>query len=185
TLGKEKARNILMHLLRIPRQVEEVLENQEEIIACAKSHFKRIAFLFLGRHMNYPIALEGALKLKETSYIPTEGYPAGELKHGPIALVDENMPVVAIATNSKVYEKVVSNIEEVKAREGIVIALATKGNKEIKKKVNHVFYLPETIEILSPIVNVVPLQLLAYHIAALRGCDVDQPRSLAKSVTVE
>ena len=185
TLGKEKAKNILMHLLRIPRQMEEVLENQKEIIACAKSHFKRTAFLFLGRHMNYPIALEGALKLKETSYIPTEGYPAGELKHGPIALVDENMPVVAIATNSKVYEKVVSNIEEVKAREGIVIALATKGNKEIKKKVNHVFYLPETIEILSPIVNVVPLQLLAYHIAALRGCDVDQPRSLAKSVTVE
>ena len=185
TLGKEKAKNILMHLLRIPRQMEEVLENQKEIIACAKSHFKRIAFLFLGRHMNYPIALEGALKLKETSYIPTEGYPAGELKHGPIALVDENMPVVAIATNSKVYEKVMSNIEEVKAREGIVIALATKGNKEIKKKVNHVFYLPETIEILSPIVNVVPLQLLAYHIAALRGRDVDQPRSLAKSVTVE
>jgi len=185
TLGKEKARNILMHLLRIPHQVEEVLENQEEIIACAQNYFKKIDFLFLGRHINYPIALEGALKLKEISYIHAEGYPAGEMKHGPIALIDENMPVLAIATNSKVYEKVVANIEEVKARDGIVIALATKNNKEIKKKAEHVFYLSETIEILSPIVNVVSLQLLAYHIAALRGCDVDQPRNLAKSVTVE
>ncbi len=185
TLGKEKARNILMHLLRIPHQVEEVLENQEEIIACAQSYFKKIDFLFLGRHINYPIALEGALKLKEISYIHAEGYPAGEMKHGPIALIDENMPVLAIATNSKVYEKVVANIEEVKARDGIVIALATKNNKEIKKKAEYVFYLSETLEILSPIVNVVSLQLLAYHIAALRGCDVDQPRNLAKSVTVE
>ena len=185
TLGKEKARNILMHLLRIPHQVEEVLENQEEIIACAQSYFKKIDFLFLGRHVNYPIALEGALKLKEISYIHAEGYPAGEMKHGPIALIDENMPVLAIATNSKVYEKVVTNIEEVKARDGIVIALATKNNKEIKKKAEYVFYLSETLEILSPIVNVVSLQLLAYHIAALRGCDVDQPRNLAKSVTVE
>jgi len=185
TLGKEKARNILMHLLRIPHQVEEVLENQEEIIACAQSYFKKIDFLFLGRHINYPIALEGALKLKEISYIHAEGYPAGEMKHGPIALIDENMPVLAIATNSKVYEKVVANIEEVKARDGIVIALATKNNKEIKKKAEYVFYLSETMEILSPIVNVVSLQLLAYHIAALRGCDVDQPRNLAKSVTVE
>ena len=185
TLGKEKARNILMHLLRIPHQVEEVLENQEEIIACAQSYFKKIDFLFLGRHINYPIALEGALKLKEISYIHAEGYPAGEMKHGPIALIDENMPVLAIATNSKVYEKVVTNIEEVKARDGIVIALATKNNKEIKKKAEYVFYLSETLEILSPIVNVVSLQLLAYHIAALRGCDVDQPRNLAKSVTVE
>lgn len=184
-LGKEKARNILMHLLRIPHQVEEVLENQEEIIACAQSYFKKIDFLFLGRHINYPIALEGALKLKEISYIHAEGYPAGEMKHGPIALIDENMPVLAIATNSKVYEKVVANIEEVKARDGIVIALATKNNKEIKKKAEYVFYLSETMEILSPIVNVVSLQLLAYHIAALRGCDVDQPRNLAKSVTVE
>ena len=185
TLGKEKARNILMHLLRIPHQVEEVLENQEEIIACAQRYFKKIDFLFLGRHINYPIALEGALKLKEISYIHAEGYPAGEMKHGPIALIDKNMPVLAIATNSKVYEKVVTNIEEVKARDGIVIALATKNNKEIKKKAEYVFYLSETMEILSPIVNVVSLQLLAYHIAALRGCDVDQPRNLAKSVTVE
>ena len=185
TLGKEKAKNILMHLLRIPHQVEEVLENQEEIIACAQNYFKKIDFLFLGRHINYPIALEGALKLKEISYIHAEGYPAGEMKHGPIALIDENMPVLAIATDSKVYEKVVANIEEVKARDGIVIALATKNNKEIKKKAEYVFYLSETMEILSPIVNVVSLQLLAYHIAALRGCDVDQPRNLAKSVTVE
>jgi glucosamine--fructose-6-phosphate aminotransferase (isomerizing) len=185
TLEKEEARNILMHLLHIPHQVEEVLEKQEEIIACAQTYFKRIDFLFLGRHINYPIALEGALKLKEISYIHAEGYPAGEMKHGPIALIDENMPVLAIATNSKVYEKVLANIEEVKARDGIVIALATKHNKEIKNKVDHVFYIPETIEILSPIVNVVSLQLLAYHIAALRGCDVDQPRNLAKSVTVE
>jgi glucosamine--fructose-6-phosphate aminotransferase (isomerizing) len=185
TLGKEEAKNILMHLLHIPHQVEEVLENQEEIVACAQTYFKRMHFLFLGRHINYPIALEGALKLKEISYIHAEGYPAGEMKHGPIALIDENMPVLAIATNSKVYEKVLANIEEVKARDGIVIALANKHNKEIKKKVDHVFYMPETIEILSPIINVVSLQLLAYHIAALRGCDVDQPRNLAKSVTVE
>ncbi|HUW23709.1 MAG TPA: glutamine--fructose-6-phosphate transaminase (isomerizing) [bacterium] len=185
TLGKEEARNILMHLLHIPHQVEEVLENQEEIIACAQSYFKKIDFLFLGRHINYPIALEGALKLKEISYIHAEGYPAGEMKHGPIALIDENMPVLAIATDSRVYEKVVANIEEVRARDGIVIALATKKNKEIKKKAEYVFYLSETMEILSPIVNVVSLQLLAYHIAALRGCDVDQPRNLAKSVTVE
>ena len=185
TLGKKEARNILVHLLRIPHQVEEVLENQKEIIACAQSYFKKIDFLFLGRYINYPVALEGALKLKEISYIHAEGYPAGEMKHGPIALIDENMPVLAIATNSKVYEKVMANIEEVKARDGIVIALATKHNKEIKKKVDQVFYLSETIEILSPIVNVVLLQLLAYHIAALRGCDVDQPRNLAKSVTVE
>jgi len=185
SLEKEEARNILMHLLHIPHQVEEVLENQEEITACAQNYFKKIDFLFLGRHINYPIALEGALKLKEISYIHAEGYPAGEMKHGPIALIDENMPVLAIATNSKVYEKVLANIEEVKARDGIVIALANKHNKEIKKKVEHVFYLPETIEILSPIINVVSLQLLAYHIAALRGCDVDQPRNLAKSVTVE
>ncbi len=185
TLGKEEAKNILMHLLHIPHQVEEVLENQEEIVACAQTYFKRMHFLFLGRHINYPIALEGALKLKEISYIHAEGYPAGEMKHGPIALIDENMPVLAIATNSKVYEKVLANIEEVKARDGIIIALANRNNKEIKKKVNHVLYLPETIEILSPIVNVVSLQLLAYHIAALRGCDVDQPRNLAKSVTVE
>jgi glucosamine--fructose-6-phosphate aminotransferase (isomerizing) len=185
TLGKEKARNILMHLLHIPHQVEEVLENQEEIIACAQNYFKKIDFLFLGRHINYPIALEGALKLKEISYIHAEGYPAGEMKHGPIALIDENMPVLAIATDSKVYEKVMANIEEVRARDGIVIALATKKNKEIKKKADHVFYMSQTLEILSPIVNVVSLQLLAYHIAALRGCDVDQPRNLAKSVTVE
>lgn len=185
TLGKEEAKNILMHLLHIPHQVEEVLENQEEIVSCAQTYFKRMHFLFLGRHINYPIALEGALKLKEISYIHAEGYPAGEMKHGPIALIDENMPVLAIATNSKVYEKVLANIEEVKARDGIVIALANKHNKEIKKKVDHVFYMPETIEILSPIINVVSLQLLAYHIAALRGCDVDQPRNLAKSVTVE
>jgi len=185
SLEKEEARNILMHLLRIPHQVEEVLENQEEIMDCAQNYFKKIDFLFLGRHINYPIALEGALKLKEISYIHAEGYPAGEMKHGPIALIDENMPVLAVATDSKVYEKVVANIEEVKAREGIVIALANKRNKEIKKKADHIFYLPETIEILSPIINVVSLQLLAYHIAALRGCDVDQPRNLAKSVTVE
>jgi len=185
TLGREEAKNILMHLLHIPHQVEEVLENQQEIIACAQDYFKRIDFLFLGRHINYPIALEGALKLKEISYIHAEGYPAGEMKHGPIALIDENMPVLAIATNSKVYEKVLANIEEAKARDGIIIALANRNNKEIKKKANHVLYLPETIEILSPIVNVVSLQLLAYHIAALRGCDVDQPRNLAKSVTVE
>lgn len=184
-LSKEEVRRIMEKLMHIPLQMEEVLRMDEEIMKFSCGFFRKTDFLYLGRNLNYPIALEGALKLKEISYIHAEGYPAGEMKHGPIALIDEDMPVLAIATNCKVYDKVLSNIEEAKARDGIVIALATQGNMEIKKKADHVFYLPETLEILSPMLNVIPLQLLAYHIAVRRGCDVDQPRNLAKSVTVE
>jgi glucosamine--fructose-6-phosphate aminotransferase (isomerizing) len=131
------------------------------------------------------VALEGALKLKEISYIHAEGYPAAEMKHGPIALIDENMPVVVIAIKDNVYEKVLSNIEEIKARNGRVIAIATQGDEEISKRVNQVLYIPQTLEQLTPLLAIIPLQLLAYHMAVLRGCDIDQPRNLAKSVTVE
>ena len=132
-----------------------------------------------------PIAYEGALKLKEISYIHAEGYPAGEMKHGPIALIDERMPVVAVAVKDKVYEKMINNIEQVKARGGTVIALATEGDEDIARKADHVLYIPQTSPLLTPVLAVIPLQLLAYHIAVRRGCDVDQPRNLAKSVTVE
>jgi glucosamine--fructose-6-phosphate aminotransferase (isomerizing) len=178
-------KRIMSHLLLIPGQAEDILANQETLLSLSSEFFEKRDFLYLGRNINYPIALEGALKLKEISYIHAEGYPAGEMKHGPIALIDREMPVVVIATKSSVYGKILSNIEEAKAREGIVIALATEGDKKIKDKVDRVIYLPENLEILSPIVNVIPLQLFAYHIAVKRGCDVDQPRNLAKSVTVE
>ncbi len=142
-------------------------------------------FLYLGRGYNFPVALEGALKLKEISYIHAEGYPAAEMKHGPIALIDENMPVIVIATQDSVYEKILSNIQEVRARKGKVIAIATEGDKEIADRVHKVIYVPETLEMLNPLVTIIPLQLLAYYIAVFRGCNVDQPRNLAKSVTVE
>ncbi|HOW27098.1 MAG TPA: glutamine--fructose-6-phosphate transaminase (isomerizing) [Elusimicrobiota bacterium] len=184
-LDKQQTQTYLSQILLLPRYIREVLKREEEIAALAKKYFKSKNFLYLGRHMNYPIALEGALKLKEISYIHAEGYAAGEMKHGPIALIDESMPIVAIATKSCVYEKMISNIEEAKARGGIVIALATEGDQQIAEKADHVIYLPAMPEFLSPCVNVVPLQMLAYYIAVLRGCDVDQPRNLAKSVTVE
>jgi glucosamine--fructose-6-phosphate aminotransferase (isomerizing) len=142
-------------------------------------------FLYLGRGYNFPVALEGALKLKEISYIHAEGYPAGEMKHGPIALIDEEMPVVAIAPRDHVFEKMLSNIEEVKARSGIVIALTDEPDRDLEDKADSVIVVPKTHELLSPLLMVLPLQLLAYHIALLLGCDVDQPRNLAKSVTVE
>ncbi len=185
TMKKEFAKDLMVHLLHIPKQVKEILNNQDKISSCAKKYFKKEDYIYLGRNINYPIALEGALKLKEISYIHAEGYPAGEMKHGPIALIDEEIPVVVIATKGKVYEKNLANIQEVKARKGILIALATKGDKQIKEMADDIFYLPDTLEILSPILSVIPLQLLAYHTALLRGCDIDQPRNLAKSVTVE
>ena len=141
--------------------------------------------LYLGRGFNFPVALEGALKLKEISYIHAEGYPAAEMKHGPIALIDENMPVIFIATHDAIYDKVISNIEEVRARKGRVIAIANEGDEIIGRFADHVIYIPETLQALTPLLSVIPLQLFAYHIAVLRGCDVDQPRNLAKSVTVE
>ena len=142
-------------------------------------------FLYLGRGFNFPVALEGALKLKEISYIHAEGYPAAEMKHGPIALIDENMPVVIIATKDEVYEKVISGIQEVRARRGKVIAIATEGDMSIAEYADHVIYIPATLPMLTPALTVIPLQILAYAIAARRGCDIDKPRNLAKSVTVE
>jgi glucosamine--fructose-6-phosphate aminotransferase (isomerizing) len=188
----EQARAAMLELTRIPGKLESILTHDEACDELAKRYQKVRDFLFLGRGIHYPIALEGALKLKEISYIHAEGYPAGEMKHGPNALIDENLPVVIIATRDVNdpdsvlrYEKTISNLKEVKARSGVVIALATEGDDEIKEAADHVLYVPAAPEELSPILEIVPLQLLAYHIAVRRGCDVDQPRNLAKSVTVE
>ncbi len=185
SISREKARKMIGELEKIPSALEELLDNQKEIHECAQKFYQTPNFLFLGRSFNYPTALEGALKLKEISYIHAEGYAAGEMKHGPIALVDEKMPVVCIALKDSVYEKMVSNIREVKARNGKVIAVATKGDDQIKKYADHTIFIPPIAEEFSPILAVIPLQLLAYHIAIKRGCHVDQPRNLAKSVTVE
>jgi len=188
----EKSRAAMLELTRIPAKLETILAHDQACDDLAKRYQKVHDFLFLGRGIHYPIALEGALKLKEISYIHAEGYPAGEMKHGPNALIDENLPVVVIATRDVDnpdavlrYEKTISNLKEVKARSGVVIALATEGDEEIKEAADHVLYIPSAPEELSPILEIVPLQLLAYHIAVRRGCDVDQPRNLAKSVTVE
>jgi len=185
TLAGAKLREHVEQLARLPDLVGRVLEHGGEYDVLATEFHDREHFLYLGRGINYPIALEGALKLKEISYIHAEGYPAGEMKHGPIALIDEAMPVVAIAVRDHVYDKMISQIEQVKARGGIVIALATEGDTDIAAKVDHMLFVPPVTPLLSPVVNVVPLQLLAYHLAVRRGCDVDQPRNLAKSVTVE
>ncbi|MEW6408941.1 MAG: glutamine--fructose-6-phosphate transaminase (isomerizing) [Nitrospirota bacterium] len=180
-----RSQELLEDAIKIPKLAEKILAEDDGIQKIASLYSKVNDFLYLGRGINYPVALEGALKLKEISYIHAEGYPAGEMKHGPIALIDENMPVVVIAVDDPLYEKVMSNIEEVKTRGGIVIALATEGNRAIEAKVNQVIYIPKTNKYLTPILLSIPLQLLAYHIAVIRGCDVDQPRNLAKSVTVE
>ena len=172
-------------LLDIPSQVKKILESSDLIKNIAETYKNHRNFLYLGRGIQFPVALEGALKLKEISYIHAEGYPAAEMKHGPIALIDENMPVVFIATRDEVYQKVVSNMQEVKARNGKIIAIATEGDQEIENYADHVIYIPVVRKIVSPLLTVIPLQLLAYHIAVLRGCHVDQPRNLAKSVTVE
>jgi glucosamine--fructose-6-phosphate aminotransferase (isomerizing) len=176
---------IAQALLAIPEQTKKILKSNDAIKEIAKKYSHHNNFLYLGRSYHYPVALEGALKLKEISYIHAEGYPAAEMKHGPIALIDKDMPSVIIALKDSVYDKVVSNIQEVKSRGGKIIAIASEGDKEIKKLVHHVIYIPQTIPMLSPLLSVIPLQLLAYHIAALRGCEIDQPRNLAKSVTVE
>ena len=184
-MSEEDAKQKISDLMHLPILVERCLEQNETVEHIAKKYFRAADFLYLGRGPNFPVALEGALKLKEISYIHAEGYPAGEMKHGPIALIDENMPVVVIAGRNGVYDKIVANIEEVKARGGIVIALADEGDHEIAQRADHVVYVPSTNPLLMPIVMSVPLQLLAYHIAVLRGADIDQPRNLAKSVTVE
>ncbi len=185
TFSEEQALEFVRHLYHIPAQMERFLAGDQPVEHLAKTFQQNRDFLYLGRGVNYPIALEGALKLKEISYIHAEGYPAGEMKHGPIALIDETMPVVALAPHDAVFEKMVSNIEEVKARSGIVIAVTDRPDLDLERKADFVLEVPATHELLSPLVLVLPLQLLAYHIALLRGCDVDQPRNLAKSVTVE
>jgi glucosamine--fructose-6-phosphate aminotransferase (isomerizing) len=191
-LTPEQMKRLIGELTKIPGKLESLLTREEECEDLAKEYMRSQDFLFLGRGVHYPIALEGALKLKEISYIHAEGYPAGEMKHGPNALIDENLPVVILATcdrNDKDsvlrYEKTLSNLKEVKARSGRVIAVATEGDEEIGEEADSVIWVPEAPELLSPILEIVPLQLLAYHIAVRRGCDVDQPRNLAKSVTVE
>jgi glucosamine--fructose-6-phosphate aminotransferase (isomerizing) len=184
--NREDLRKAMHEMRMIPHKIEDILAKQEKKIEKLAHKYQNAQdFLFLGRGVNYPIALEGALKLKEISYIHAEGYPAGEMKHGPIALIDENMPVVAIATRTAVYEKVVSNLQEVKARDGKLIVICDEGDEAMKDFADEVIEVPPTIEALQPILTVVPTQLLAYSIALRRGCDVDQPRNLAKSVTVE
>jgi glucosamine--fructose-6-phosphate aminotransferase (isomerizing) len=184
-LEESEMLEIIRGLYHVPAQMERFLGDESAIVELAKTFQNHRDFLYLGRGVNYPIALEGALKLKEISYIHAEGYPAGEMKHGPIALIDEEMPIVAVAPHDSVFEKMLSNIEEVKARSGIVIAVTDGEDPDLAAKADAVLQVPKTHELLSPILMVLPMQLLAYHIALLRGCDVDQPRNLAKSVTVE
>jgi glucosamine--fructose-6-phosphate aminotransferase (isomerizing) len=184
-LPEEQFTEIVKYLYHIPAQMERHLDDDRQLQDLARTFQHHSDFLYLGRGVNYPIALEGALKLKEISYIHAEGYPAGEMKHGPIALIDEELPVVAVMPHDAVFEKMLSNIEEVKARSGIVIAVTDEKNDDLEAKADSVILVPKTHELLSPLLTVLPLQLLAYHIALLRGCDVDQPRNLAKSVTVE
>jgi glucosamine--fructose-6-phosphate aminotransferase (isomerizing) len=179
-------RAMIRELLEIPEKAQSILDDTESKIEEMAQIFKDAAnFLYLGRGYNYPVALEGALKLKEISYIHAEGYPAAEMKHGPIALIDENMPVVVVAPQDDVYEKVLSNIQEVRARKGHVIAIATEGDEKIKALAEQVIFIPKTLPLFTPILSVIPLQLLSYYIATARGANVDQPRNLAKSVTVE
>jgi glutamine---fructose-6-phosphate transaminase (isomerizing) len=184
-LGPDARRERLGELLRLPRLVESVLKVDDSVRAIAQKYLHASDFLYLGRGVMVPIAFEGALKLKEISYIHAEGYAAGEMKHGPIALIDEKMPVVVIATKSPIYDKVISNLEQVRARDGMVIAIASEGDEAIATKANDVIYVPDLGEYLTAILVTIPLQLLAYHVALLKGTDVDQPRNLAKSVTVE
>jgi glucosamine--fructose-6-phosphate aminotransferase (isomerizing) len=188
TLSESAIRRHIEELLQIPQIIEQAVKASSPTEKVAERFYSRTDFLFLGRGINYPIALEGALKLKEISYIHAEGYPAGEMKHGPIALIDEKMPVVAIAPNDHVFEKMIGNVQEAKARGGSVIAITTDGDPRMAQVLdaNDVnLSMPPTTALLTPIVMTIPLQLLAYHIAVRRGCDVDQPRNLAKSVTVE
>ena len=184
-IPQNKINKLLEELRGIPKKQREILKEQDAIARLSRRHSHFGSFLYLGRNINYPSALEGALKLKEISYIPAEGYAAGEMKHGPIALIDEYRAVVCIAPASKVYEKMISNIQEICSRRGKIIAIATEGDRKIKELTSEVIYIPKGEEFFSPLIVALPLQLLAYHIAVKRGCDVDQPRNLAKSVTVE
>ncbi len=185
-LSLSQGRELVREIQQLPGKIKELLQQCDDVKKIAAYFNKADNALFLGRHINYPVALEGALKLKEISYVHAEGYPAAEMKHGPIALIDESMPCVVLATDDDtMYDKIITNIQEVKARNGKVIAIATKGNKKIRELVDAVLYVPLTAMVLSPVINVIPLQLLSYYVAVKRGCDVDQPRNLAKAVTVE
>ena len=185
TISNSKFRNLLIELQSIPAKIGSMLETEAQSKYISEAFQNSPNFLYLGRGYNFPVALEGALKLKEISYIHAEGYPAAEMKHGPIALIDENMPVVVIAPNNGQYEKIVSNVQEVKARDGKIIAIVTEGDTEISKVADFTIEIPPTTEEFSALLTTIPLQLLSYHIAVMRGCNVDQPRNLAKSVTVE
>jgi glucosamine--fructose-6-phosphate aminotransferase (isomerizing) len=185
TIKKTRLIEVLTALEDIPNKVEKALKSNEEIKGISSRFKDAHNFLYLGRGYNFPVALEGALKLKEISYIHAEGYPAAEMKHGPIALIDDQMPVVVIATKGTILEKTISNIQEVKARKGVIIAIVTEGDQEVRKMADYVIEIPDTEEALVPLLATIPLQLLSYHIAIMRGCNVDQPRNLAKSVTVE
>jgi glucosamine--fructose-6-phosphate aminotransferase (isomerizing) len=185
TITGSKFHSLLNELEAIPAKVEKLLKNEAQIKYIADIYKDATNALYLGRGFTFPVALEGALKLKEISYIHAEGYPAAEMKHGPIALIDEEMPVFVIATKGASYEKVVSNIQEVKARKGKIVAIVTEGDTVVKGLADHVIEIPETPDPLVPLLSVIPLQLISYHIAVMRGCNVDQPRNLAKSVTVE
>jgi glucosamine--fructose-6-phosphate aminotransferase (isomerizing) len=180
-----QGRQFIQGLKALPGQIEAILAKSTEVETLAEQFFTGNNALYLGRGVNFPVALEGALKLKEISYIHAEGYPAAEMKHGPIALIDENMPVVFIAPRDAVHSKIVSNIEEVKARGGKVLAITNEGDAEIQRLADATFTIPETLDLLTPILTIIPLQLLSYYVAVRRGCNVDQPRNLAKSVTVE
>jgi len=184
-LSEKEGKFLIEELIKVPHLMEEMLKSSQQVAQIARKYLHVRDFLYLGRGINYPLALEGALKLKEISYVHAEGYPAGEMKHGPIALIDREMPVVVLATKNGVYEKVISNIEEVKAREGKIIALASPSDQKIAQKVDDIISIPETHPSLTPILLAIPLQLLAYYMADFKGLDVDQPRNLAKSVTVE
>ena len=184
-MSSELGKAMVEALLKIPEKVQIILNQNDYIRDFARRYKNERNFLYLGRGYNFPVALEGALKLKEISYIHAEGYAAAEMKHGPIALIDKDMPVVFLATKDVIYEKVISNIEEVKARGGRIICIATQGDERIQEYADHVIYIPDTLRALTPLLSVIPLQLLSYHIAVMRGCDVDMPRNLAKSVTVE
>ena len=185
TIEEDEFEETIKELQLIPDKIKKVLEQNDKIQKLAVKFTFAHNFLYLGRGWNYPVALEGALKLKEISYIHAEGYPAAEMKHGPIALVDEEMPVVFIATHHKLYRKIISNMQEVISRKGHIIAIVTEGDEEIKKMVDEVIEVPQTLACLAPLLSVIPLQLLSYHVAVAKGLNVDQPRNLAKSVTVE
>ena len=185
TLSQERYLHLMRELQAIPEKVKEILKDTSNIQRIAEKYKDARDFLFLGRGYNFPIALEGALKLKEISYIHAEGYPAAEMKHGPIALVDKDLPVVFVATKDSYYEKIVSNVQEIKARKGMVIAVATEGDEIIPGMADDTMFVPDADEVLAPLLSVIPMQLLSYYVGLAKGLDVDKPRNLAKSVTVE